>query len=665
MTTRILFLVLLFVALGQTGYSQQWTWGLKASGSMQDATDQSDIAVDSRGAIVIAGNFQQHISFGHLSLHTDDDYYSDIFLCRIGADREVQWLKRIEAGHNYGDDNGLSLDDDGNIYLTGTIDGYIFASKYDSTGTLIWHNNFGKEHYGYGSAISTDQFDNVYVTGGSGWEFFMAKLSYSGETLWVKDIWVNSSAGCNVTDLAVDAVGNIYFAGSFGINILPLDHITLKGDGYWAEDAFWGKMDTHGNFLWAKSATGPSRQHLEITLTSDNHFYLAGTTSTGISFDNFYISGTCCSGSRPFIVKSDTDGKLMWAKNAFTNYSGGITKDIEIDYAGNLYLTGAFFTCYGSGCTESDFYIEKYNSEGQNLWRQEFAMGDGDYCKAVDIDNHGSLYALGLNASSTFIDEGSWTPLPTTYGVGKMATGASTYKKTPRPSAERLTSICAGETDLHSLALTAQGESVTWYSDPLLSHKLHHGNEYKPGIVETDTFYVTQTRNGIESWPKEVVLHISNIPDGHLIVKDSIISAPDDEHVQYQWLYNGEVIAGATESHIRVDTTVEYQSFSVILSDGTCQKTLDNVITSLESAIGPSAVMCYPNPTSTLTTIKVSDDNAVVRMYVTNIIGEVVTTLEPPVKGEQAINLTDFKPGVYMVHVIGKRRRESVKVIRQ
>ncbi|MDZ7649787.1 MAG: hypothetical protein U5K54_23090 [Cytophagales bacterium] len=153
---------------------------------------------------------------GSFSLFTEDNYYSDIFLSRINKDGEVKWLKHIEAGESYGDDIGVTEDDDSNIYLTGSKEGRIFVTKYDSLGTLVWNQDFNQEHYGYGRAIGIDQFDNVYIAGGSGWEFFMAKVDYNGNTVWEKNIRVNSSSGCNVTDIAVDAFGNIYFIGVFG-----------------------------------------------------------------------------------------------------------------------------------------------------------------------------------------------------------------------------------------------------------------------------------------------------------------------------------------------------------------------------------------------------------------------------------------------------------------
>ena len=214
-----LLVITFLLTLSYDSFSQKWDWGLKASGTPQFPYDpNAEIHVDYEGNIVIAGHFQKALGFGPFSIYTDDDYYSDMFLCRINSNQQVEWLKHIEAGSSYGDDIGLTTDDDQNIYLTGSIDGGVFVSKYDSLGNLIWKQDFEQKLSGYGRTIALDQFDNVYIAGGSGWNFFMAKLDFQGNIIWEKDKWVNSSRGCDITDMAVDALGNIYFIGVFGID---------------------------------------------------------------------------------------------------------------------------------------------------------------------------------------------------------------------------------------------------------------------------------------------------------------------------------------------------------------------------------------------------------------------------------------------------------------
>ena len=283
--------IVLFSFLFFSTSAQNWTWGLKADGSPQPSSGACNIALNHRGDMVMAGNYQKNMSFGSFTLPTADDYYSRLFLCRISSSHQIQWLKDlpIEQG-NYGDDLGLAIDDDQNIYLTATDNDKIFVTKFDSLGTKLWHNDFGGKFYGYGSAIALDQFDNVYVTGGSGWGFFMAKLDYNGNTVWTKDIWVNYSDGCKISDIQVDAMGNIYFAGTYGIDKLVLDQFTITHDGGSGDNIVFGKMNTDGRFIWVKSITGYlSEPH--IKLTHDRHLYMAGGFEAWMVLPEIFLYG--------------------------------------------------------------------------------------------------------------------------------------------------------------------------------------------------------------------------------------------------------------------------------------------------------------------------------------------------------------------------------------
>jgi hypothetical protein len=602
---KAILILILSIGLNQS-YSQEWSWGLKATGDNQsDYRPSSEIHVDYYGNVVIAGYYQQNFGLGSFSLFTEDNYYSDIFLSRINKDGEVKWLKHIEAGESYGDDIGVTVDDDSNIYLTGSKEGRIFVTKYDSLGTLVWNQDFNQEYYGYGRAIGIDQFDNVYVAGGRGYDFFMAKLDYKGNTVWKKDIWVNSSNGCNVTDIAVDAFGNIYFIGVFGIDTLPLDDIVLEHDGGWGDDTFFGKMDTNGNFIWVKSSSGRTNSNPQIALTSDNNLFLSGALYTGITFDNISIDGICCQEPKPYIAKYTTEGNVLWAKAGFSSYSEkGVTHDIKVDYNGFLYLTGTYFTCYGTFCTENDFYLERYNNAGEHLWRKEVKMPSFDFSKAIDIDNNGYLYNIGFNNSATFIDENQYSNIRT-IGVGKLNTGSSTNKRTPRPYSKRFVQVC----DNNTISLEAKGENIKWYSDPLKSNLMWTGNLYAPTLTSTDTLYVTQTFDEIESWPKEIILYISDIPDDFLTSQNDTIKAPYGKNFKYQWLYNGDSIVNSTRNFELFDAIHNCNLFSVIISDFSCSKTLHQEITSIVPAT-PVVNITQPICTTATGTIMVTVQNS-------------------------------------------------------
>lgn len=660
---KLLLLILLLQLLTSTQvFCQEWAWSIKATGDYQ-TYNAVDMNVDVDGNMVIAGYYQKNFSVGQFNLYTEDDYYADIYIVRINSNKEVEWLHHIEAGESYGDHIAISVDDDDNIYLTGNKNGNIFVSKYDVMGNELWTNNFNNEYYGYGLSVALDQYDNIYISGGSGWNFFMAKLDYLGETTWVKDLWHNYSDACHITDINVDRFGNIYFIGVFGIDELVLDDFTLIHNGSWGDDTFWGKMDTNGNFNWVKSSDGRTNDNPQIALTSDNYLYLSGSLFSGITFDGIYIEGICCQNPKPYIAKYDTSGNIIWAIGAHTTYAGqGVPIDVKVDYVGNLYLTGSYFTSYGWLSTENDIYIEKYHSDGTHQWRTEFTSTNSDYTKALDIDNNGFCYYTGSNTSQNFIDEINFSP-NNTVGIAQLNTMGSTYKKTERPSIDRNYLICENPDEI---ILTALGTDIKWYSDPELMNQIHQGNDYTIQVTSNSSLYVTQTVNNIESWPKPVSMELSELPNVQLVYENQALIATLNENYSYQWFYQGAEIPEEITNQITIEQNIDYTDYSVIITDGSCSKELNAVALVNEESNFIGSLKIYPNPTSNkvyLTDIKLLSN--ISEISITDMMGKKMMTrnyLVDLVNGY--INLEGLDSGLYLINVIANDSSKTFKVLK-
>ncbi len=143
---HLLTFLILFVLTTTQTIAQDWVWGLKATGNHQYSGD-TDIAVDHEGNVVVAGYYQLTLKLDTFSLYTKDDYYSDIYLCRMDSAHNVKWIKHIETGTTYDEGIGVTIDEDKYIYLTGSKDGKIFVSKYDSLGNEMWFCNFNNKFY--------------------------------------------------------------------------------------------------------------------------------------------------------------------------------------------------------------------------------------------------------------------------------------------------------------------------------------------------------------------------------------------------------------------------------------------------------------------------------------------------------------------------------------
>ena len=183
------------------------------------------------------------------------------------------------GGSGYDRGYSVAVDGEGNIYVTGTtwsnwgdpVQSYTggcdaFVAKLDSNGALIWNTFLGGDWEERGNAISLDDSGNVYVTGQTAgtWgnpvhaytgasDIFVARLDAStGALAW------NTFLGEAYWDygygIDVDGNGNVYVAGSasgsIGMsNTWGVDPVrSFSGGG---NDAFAAKLNTtSGALTW-------------------------------------------------------------------------------------------------------------------------------------------------------------------------------------------------------------------------------------------------------------------------------------------------------------------------------------------------------------------------------------------------------------------------------
>src|SRR5689334_20908943 len=107
------------------------------------------------------------------------------------------WLWATGAGGDHIDMSlGVSIDADGNSYVTGMYDwpsiaigdttlindgGYdIFVAKYDTTGNPVWAQAITGPDFDHGSCIVSDANANCYVAGNLNEDIFIIKYDSSG-----------------------------------------------------------------------------------------------------------------------------------------------------------------------------------------------------------------------------------------------------------------------------------------------------------------------------------------------------------------------------------------------------------------------------------------------------------------------------------------------------
>ncbi len=393
----IFIMIMLFIIISPCIMASQQlpelAWINKAGGKRFDCGE--DIAVDNDGNCYIIGTFQGSSGFGiqgepgYTVLEAVSSHHDTVFIVKLDAEGDFLWARKA-GGHLNNSGNGIAIDQDGNCYITGRFtneahfgepgeEGYtylvsngsadIYISKLDADGNFQWARRTGGPGLDYefyypetGMAIAADSSGNVYVT---------------GEFLGLSDFGDPGSPG-----------------------------YTLLESSY--RDVFITKLDTDGNFLWARKAGGEGFDRgCAIALDQERNCYVAGLCGSPADFGEPGEEGyTQINGAGSFITKIDKYGNFIWTKPLPGVYPCGIAQD----NSGNSYVTGIFFgrAEFGEpgepGYTELnatgdtgglDCYIAKIDNGGNFIWARKAGGSGHDKVYDITADAEGNSYISG------------------------------------------------------------------------------------------------------------------------------------------------------------------------------------------------------------------------------------------------------------------------------
>jgi hypothetical protein len=223
---------------------------------------------------------------------------------------------------------------------------------------------------------------------------------YSQNWQWGRSI-EGSTYGSSVS---ADTKGNVFVTGGFQSPTLVLGSITLinagGGNGY-ANDIFIAKYKANGNVLWAKrvGGTGSDEGYAVSADASGNVFVTGWFKSPSITFGSTTLinTGDC----NIFIAKYDSLGNVIWAKSVAGKFDRGFS--LSADPSGNIFLSGTimgkvstFDTITLPNGYASNFFIAKYDANGNALWAKSVGVEDESYCEAVSSDAKGNVFVTGF-----------------------------------------------------------------------------------------------------------------------------------------------------------------------------------------------------------------------------------------------------------------------------
>jgi hypothetical protein len=462
-----------------TGYAYWWANSCNScNGIVQNNTyawygnaGKRNSTVDADGNTYVIGSFNGTVKIGNNVLISNNvnncnlcgwasTGYAcfDFYVAKYDSSGNALWA--VSAGGSQMDlANAIAVDEEGYVYVGGTINGTNaidvnfgpnlklnpqgqdgFVAKISPSGQWIWAHKLTGASEECVSAVEVDRYGNCYVAGsGSGFikvtssltastpafngkrDVFLAKISPTGLPLWMR-----SGGGAEdeyPSDITIDNSGNIYLTAN-----LYADATFSQGSVYVpiTGNQTYGaiiKYSATGVPMWARKIGTHA-----IAATTDIYgdILITGVYNTTTTFGTTTYVPFAPGKHDVYIAKMSAAGDFVWTKRIGSdenktvgNYCGDNTgdwsSDIEVDPAGNIYVSGTLVddTEPGSVCTISNVryypyfhynwkragFVIKINSDGTSGWnvRTRGYYGCNENVNGIGLDYFGNVYFSGTS----------------------------------------------------------------------------------------------------------------------------------------------------------------------------------------------------------------------------------------------------------------------------
>ena len=212
-------------------------WAKSFGGNLTDEVYVATLTKDSE--LYLAGPYYSStIMIGSTTLAAPDS--GSLYVAKFDGSGNAVWAKKIAANDSLDGFNGITVDPDYNVYLTGiywhhfSIGTYtlpvpafanMFLAKYDSSGNVKWAQ--AQTHISDCFGVAADPCGNLWVCG-SGQTLsnpplvadtlYLAEYDTSGI---LEDILTVNSGGDDNSGIVLDNSGNFYLGGDY-LSYLPL-----------------------------------------------------------------------------------------------------------------------------------------------------------------------------------------------------------------------------------------------------------------------------------------------------------------------------------------------------------------------------------------------------------------------------------------------------------
>lgn len=460
LTSYISILTIIFVNSYKI-FSQQpvFEWDSRYTGSPGYEQYIMDVITDSTGNTYVAGYIQmpgQSASKNWLVLKVT---YAGI----------IQWVNIYNGSANAEDmANSIKTDRFGSIYVTGyttsgTSSVNLITVKYSKNGDTLWTREFDAAGYiDQGKDISVDNDGNVYVTGyayfpGDNSDIATVKYDSSGNFQWARYYGGSGNLPDFGNSIVVDNNKDIVVTGTIRRNLSTFDVVIIK-------------YNPSGDTIWNKLYQGVNQQGADIygKLKSDNnnnYYFLGATVGTHLllkynvlgdtiwvkgldndlsgvrdfCFDrnnNFFVTGVLVdvnNRSDIAVAKYNNQAELIWKRqypnSAYQSSDQGVA--VVCDRNGNVYIAGYNDSLW----IANDYLTVKYDSLGSLKWakRYSFSLFTDDKASFIGLDSSMNIYVTGISSGQITTIKYTQHPLGITAIGNEIPAEYKLYQNYPNP----------------------------------------------------------------------------------------------------------------------------------------------------------------------------------------------------------------------------------------
>jgi hypothetical protein len=649
-----------------------------------------------------------------------------LFLCIICCSnilhtQNFNFAKAFYGGSSYG--RSIVVDKQKNSYIAGDFSGltdfdpsagtytlnsgtaaHIFVSKLDSIGNLIWVKEIGTgNNGGSGFSIAVDNTGNVIVLGTfkgtvdfdpgpssffltnsspSSVNLFVLKLTSNGDFILAKHM--EGIYDIIFGTILCDATNNICFNGSFTGNVdfdPSAGTYPLSSTPNGAFDAYICKLDSNGNFLWAKVIGGTGFDSARsIALDATGNIYSIGTFNGTVDFDPGVNSYTYTSVSDGiFVSKLDPQGNFMMALK-MSGSGPDVGRAIKLDNTGNIYITGHFggqgidfdpgpgsFTANPVG--NADLFVSKINSLGNLVWVKQMPGDNFTHGAAISLDPAGNIYVAGMYAGTTDFDPGIGTFTLGSYGIYVTKLDGNGNFGWANKIDYLNGGLNSGMLDVDasgSVYTTGSFSGLLDFDPSLNTYTLNTTDPQNPTAPATNA-YVYKLSSCILP---EVPIQISSSSLAIVCSGNTTTLGVSATH-NVAW-YTSTTPAGpiATGTIISVTPSgVGIRDFYVFSIDNCGISTNYAIVTltveactGIESLAIEKNMTLYPNPTNGLLEIVLPNIDNIRKIQLYNSIGILISETTPRSQ-QQILNLENQPNGIYVVKILSSDKNQIIKKV--